>query len=69
MNRLLINAHALTDGIKMPRMPKHLRGETRHFVRGRETRLALGRPEVVGKRLNALDARIRRDALVNLSQR
>ena len=31
------------SGIKMPRMQKHLRGETRHFVRGRETRLASGR--------------------------
>ena len=33
MDRLLINAHALTGGIKKPRIPKHLRGETRHFVR------------------------------------
>ena len=30
-----------TEGIKKPRMPKHLRGETRHFVRGRETRFML----------------------------
>lgn len=57
------------SGIKEPANPKTQQAKPGCQSGRRETRLALGRPEVVGKRLNALDARIRRDALVNLRQR
>lgn len=53
-------------GRKKPRSPKALRGETRLSVRDGGRHGSCGALKVVSKSLNALYARIRCDALVNL---
>ena len=61
MDRFLFNAHWLNRK-KTARISR--RAKVRRLVRNGGD--SCGLPEVVGKRLNAIDARVRRDSLVNL---